>query len=141
MNMIERARAWRQSLQSLAQRSVWDWRQCPQCGSEHPQRWGHYPCRPANDQGRQEVRVQRPRCLDCRRTYAEQSALLVRKSWYAREVHRSAVDHWQHGGLSLRRTAECLRSWSGHQERWLQWRPLDVLPAAPCALTAYTVYR
>ncbi len=85
--------------------------------------------------------MQRHWCLACRRSYSEQSALLVRGSWYAREVHRAAVDHWQHGGLSLRRTAEFLRSWLGHQERWLQWRPLDPPPAAQCGLAASTVQR
>jgi transposase-like protein len=141
MNIIERAREWRQSLRRLAQRSRWDWRRCPQCGQERTQRWGHYTRRPWSFGGRQTVPVQRHRCLDCQRTYSEQSALLVRGSWYAREVHRSAVDHWQHGGLSLRRTAEFLRSWLGRQERWLQWRPLDSAPLESCTLTASTVQR
>jgi hypothetical protein len=82
------------------------------------------------------VSVQRHRCLGCQRTYSEQSAVLVRGSWYAREVHRSAVDHWRHGGLSLRRTAEFMRSWLGHQERWLRWRPLDPPPAEPSRCAA-----
>lgn len=141
MNIIERGRQWRQSLIGLAQRRAWDWRRCPACGQEHTQRWGHYTRRPWSFAGRQPVQVQRHRCLDCQRTYSEQSALLVRGSWYSREVHRSAVDHWQHGRLSLRRTAEFLRSWLGRQERWLQWRPLDPSPAAPCALAASTVHR
>ena len=67
----------------------------------------------------------------------------MRGSWYAREVQRSAIDHWQHGGTSLRRTAELLRSWLGRQERWLLWRPLDEAPAAAtrCYLSASTVHR
>jgi hypothetical protein len=85
--------------------------------------------------------VQRHRCTACRKTYSEQSALLIRGSWYAREVHRSAIDHWQHVGTSLRRTAEVLRSWLGHQERWLAWRPLDCASNVRCYLAASTVHR
>jgi hypothetical protein len=87
------------------------------------------------------VWVQRHRCKTCRQTYSEQSALLIQGSWYAREVHRSAIDHWQHGGTSLRRTAEFLRSWLGHQERWLLWRPLDQERGERCYLAASTVHR
>jgi len=66
----------------------------------------------------------------------------VRGSWYAREVRRSAVDHWVHGRLSLRRTAEFVRSWLGRQERWRLWRPLDTTPPGePCYLAASTVQR
>ena len=75
--------------------------------------------------------------------YSERSALLVRGSWYAREVHRCAIDHWQHVGSSARRTAEVLRSWLGRQERWQLWRPLDRPPAERerCHLSASTVER
>jgi len=67
----------------------------------------------------------------------------VRGSWYAREVHRAAVDHWQHVGSSLRRTAEWLRSFMGKQERWGLWRPLDPrsADAAACHLSASSVQR
>jgi hypothetical protein len=94
-------------------------------------------------EGRRTVRVARHRCLRCRRTYSEPSALLVRGSWYAREVHRRAIDAWQHEGTSLRRVAEGLRSWLGRQERWLLWRPLDSAPprSAQCLLSASTVHR
>jgi hypothetical protein len=91
--------------------------------------------------GRQRVWVQRHRCKSCRKTYSEQSALLVRGSWYGREVHRCALDHSQHGGTSLRRTAEFVRSWLGHQERWLLWRPLDHEECERCYLAASTVHR
>jgi hypothetical protein len=93
--------------------------------------------------GRQEVLVQRHHCRWCGRTYSEQSALLVRGSWYAREVQRCAIDHWQHLGSSTRRVAEVLRSWLGKQERWRLWRPLDESPsdAAACHLHASTVQR
>jgi len=66
---------------------------------------------------------------------------LVRGSWYYREVHRAAVDYWQHLGTSLRRTAEVLRSWMGQQERWRLWRPLDNPTRPRCSLAASTVHR
>ena len=57
-------------------------------------------------------------------------------------MRRSAVDHWVHGRLLLRRTAEFLRSWLGRQERWRLWRPLDTAPPGePCYLAASTVQR
>lgn len=89
------------------------------------------------------MQVQRHLCKPCDRTYSEVSALLVRGSWYAREVHRSAIDHWQHLGTSFRRTAEILRSWLGQQERFLLWRPLDKRAAEreQCYLSASTVHR
>ncbi len=31
-------------------------------------------------------------------------------------------------GHVLRRTAEVMRSWMGHQERWLLWQPAGVAP-------------
>jgi transposase-like protein len=141
MNIIERARHWRQALVQLAQRTVWDWRRCPQCGGSHTSRWGSYTRHPWFLEGRREVRVPRHMCRACAKTYSEQSALLVRGSWYAREVHRSAVDHWQHLGTSLRRTAEVLRSWMGRQERWRLWRLLDDESSERCYLAASTVYR
>jgi len=104
---------------------------------------GSYYRRPWFFDGRRLIRVQRHWCHLCRRTYSEQSALLIRGSWYAREVHRLSIDHWQHVGSSLRRTAEFVRSWLGHQERWLLWRRLD--GASPererCFLAPSTVHR
>jgi transposase-like protein len=143
MNIIDRGRAFVAGLRALAARSAWDWRRCPHCGDTLTCKWGSYTRRPWTFAGRQAVRVQRHRCERCRRTYSEQSALLIRGSWYAREVHRSAIDHWQHLGTSLRRTAEVLRSWLGRQERWLLWRPLEGAPAAEarCHLSASTVHR
>ena len=142
MNIIERGRAHLQSLVALAKRTVWDWKRCPMCGGTWTSCWGTYQRHPWSLAGeRQTVRVQRHKCYACNKTYSEQSALLVRGSWYARDVHRCAVDHWQHGGTSLRRTAEFLRSWLGHQERWLLWRPLDHEGAERCYLAASTVHR
>ena len=142
MNIIERGRAHLQSLMALAQRSVWDWKRCPGCGSQWTSCWGSYKRYPwFLGQGRREVRVQRHMCYQCRHTYSEQSALFVRGSWYAREVHRCAVDEYEHGRTSLRRAAQWLRSWLGHQERWLLWRPLDEASLEPCYLSASTLYR
>jgi hypothetical protein len=67
----------------------------------------------------------------CNRSLAEGSALRM------------------HGRTSLRRTAEFVRSWLGHQERWLLWRPLegraseaeDPALAESCFLSASTVHR
>jgi transposase-like protein len=142
MNIIERGRAFLQSLRALAGRTAWDWKRCPACGSTLTIKNGSYTRRPWFFTGRQRVRVQRHLCHACHKSYSEQSALLVRGSWYAREVRRSAVDHWQHGRMSLRRTAEFLRSWLGRQERWRMWRPLDAaVPDEPCYLAASTVHR
>lgn len=143
MNIVERGRAFLQRLGGLAGRTVWEWRRCPRCGETETCKWGNYARRPWFLSGRQAVRVQRHRCHGCGRTYSEGSALLVRGGWYAREVKRSAIDHWQHCGVSTRRTAEILRSWLGQQERWQVWRPLDPAPtdADGCHLSASTVER
>lgn len=143
MNIIERGKAFLASLRELAGRTAWDWKRCPHCGSMLTIKNGSYRRRPWFFTGRETVRVQRHLCHACQGSYSEQSPLLVRGSWYAREVHRAAVDHWQHLGTSLRRTAEVLRSWLGRQERFLLWRPLTEPPAAAeqCHLTASTVHR
>lgn len=142
MNIIERGKAFVESLRALAARTAWDWKRCPACGSMLTIKNGGYTRRPWFFSGRACVRVQRHLCHACAKSYSEQSALLVRGSWYAREVRRSAVDHWQHGRLSLRRTAEFLRSWLGRQERWRMWRPLDATPPDErCYLAASTVHR
>jgi len=143
MNIVERARAFVQSLRALAERAGWEWRRCPRCGDSLTCKNGGYRRHPWFFEGRREVRVQRHWCHGCRRSYSEQSALLVGGSWYAREVHRCAIDHWQHLGSSVRRTAEVLRSWLGRQERWLLWRPLAAPPAesGSCQLSASTVAR
>lgn len=142
MNIIDRARTFAQWLWELAGRTAWDWKRCPRCGSMVTVKWGFYKRHPWFLTGRRVVRVQRHMCYGCRGTYSERSALLVRGSWYAREVHRCAVDHWLHGRTSLRRTAEFLRSWIGKQERYGLWQPLAVAPVqARCHLGASTVHR
>ncbi len=143
MNIVERGRAFLQALRDLASRTAWDWRRCPRCGDTLTQRWGTYTRHPWFLAGRQDIVIQRHRCTLCRKTYSEQSPWLVRGGWYAREVRRCAIDHCQHVGSSVRKTAEHLRSLLGHQERWLLWRPLDPPPAdAPrCRLSPSSVER
>jgi hypothetical protein len=143
MNIIQRGQDFLQALRTLAEQRTWDWRRCPRCGDTLTRKHGTYRRRPWFLTGRQELRIQRHWCHRCAGSYSERSALLVRGSWYAREVHRSAIDHWQHVGTSVRRTAEVLRSWLGQQERWCLWRPLDRPPpeSARCTLSASTVQR
>jgi hypothetical protein len=147
MNIIDRAKGFAKSLQDLANRSVWEWRRCPKCGDTDTVKYGTYPCHIWCLNGRIGIVVQRHKCNRCSRaagktvTYSEGSALRVRGSWYAREVHRFSVDHWLHGRSSLRRTAEFVRSMLGHQERWQMWRPSDPQPQAQCHLAASTVHR
>ena len=141
MNIVERGREFAKRLRELAARSGWDWRQCPHCGSRVTIKYGSYTRHPWGFEGRETVRVQRHRCHTCQQTYAETSPWLVRRSWYYRGVHRAAVDHWQHLGTSLRRTAEVLRSWMGHQERWRLWHPLASPRGERCKLSASTVHR
>ena len=143
MNIIERGRAFVQGLVELTHRSAWDWRRCPGCGDTDTIRNGTRKVHPWTLEGRKWVRIQRHLCYACGGSYSEGSALLVRGSWYAREVHRFAVDHWVHVGSSLRRTAELLRSLLGKQERWQIWRFGSVEPSEgeKCHLGQATVER
>ena len=143
MNILDRGWQFLQGVRQVAHRSAWDWRRCPRCGQTQTWRHGTYTRHPWTLAGRQAVAVRRHWCVPCGRTFSERSVLLVRGSWYAREVHRQAVDLRVHGGSSLRRTAAWLRSTLGHQERWRRWRPLDPDPAAVdrCWLRASTVQR
>jgi len=143
MNIIERGREFVEGLRELARRTAWDWRRCPHCGSRMTSKNGSYTRHPWTFAGRQAVRVQRHRCYACGRSYSERSPYLEQGSWYARDVHRLAVDLWQHGRSSLRRTAEWVRSSLGRQERWYLWRPLDRVAASAgeWRLAASTVHR
>ena len=142
MNIIERGWEFVERLQELVGRSEWKWRHCPRCGSTHTNLHGSYLRRPWCFDGRKEVRVRRHYCHECKRTYSETIANLTTRSWYAREVHRCAIDHWQHLGTSFRRTAEVLRSWLGRQERYELWQPLFKRGTGEhCYLSASTVHR
>ncbi len=148
MNIIQRAKAFVQSLRELGGRSAWNWRRCPKCGNDDTVKHGTYKCRPWFLDGRRTVTVQRHKCNNCSSqgktfTYSEKSPLLVRGSWYAREVRRYSIDLWQHGRSSLRRSAEFVRSLVGRQERWQFWRPLDEPPgeSEQCRLNAGTLHR
>lgn len=143
MNIIQRSRRYVDKLRGLARRGAWDWRVCPRCGSAYTIKNGGYWRRPWTLSGRQKVRVQRHRCSGCGRSYSEESAWLVRGSWYARAVHRQAVDWWVHGGSSLRRVSEMLRSTIGRQERWWSWHVWQeaVVGQERCGLGASTLHR
>lgn len=143
MNMIERGRDFVQQLRALRQRTVGEWRRCPQCHGTWTQKHGGYWRHPWTTEGREDIYIARHRCLACHGTYSEEQADLVRGSWYARAVHRLAVDEWMHGRSSLRRVAERVRSWIGRQERWWMWHvweePSEVRER--CGLAASTVHR
>ena len=124
MNILQRAEEFVQSLRGSAERSSWEWRRCPHCGGARTIKNGSYQRHPLTLAGRMSVRVQRHRCRECGRSYAETSAAFVENGWYGRDVRRYAVDQWVHGRMSLRRVAEFTRSWIGRQERWLLWHPL-----------------
>ena len=145
MNIIERGKAFVQHLGELANRSAWDWRRCPRCGGTDTVRNGTRKVHPWTLEGRKEIRIQRHLCRWCKGkgSYSEESPFLVRGSWYAREVHRFTIDHWQHVGSSLRRTAEVVRSVIGKQERWQIWRLFSVEPEEKekCHLSHVTVHR
>jgi transposase-like protein len=143
MNIVDRARAFVHSLEALAKKTAWDWRECPKCGKDETIKHGTYTVHPWFLDGRREVVIQRHYCRACRKTYSESSPYLVRGSWYAREVHRYGVDFWQHGRTSLRKGAELVRSLLGHQERWLIWRLFAPEPEAAekCRFSPSTLYR
>jgi len=143
MNIIERALAFVNGVTETGPWTGWDWRRCPHCGSTLTKKNGSYRARPYTLDGRVEIRVQRHWCEACGKSYSERLPWRVRRSWYAREVHRMAVDCWQHGGMSLRRSAELVRSLVGKQERWLMWLRFRRVaePREACYLSQSTVQR
>jgi hypothetical protein len=143
MHIVARARAFVESLRSLAQHRDRDWRHCPVCGSGHVYRHGRYIRRPWTLGGRIIKPVQRYQCQDCRATYSQTSADLAPGRWYARSVQRYALDGWLHLGSSLRRVAEWVRSGVGKQERWQIWYPLSaaVGQTERCRLSHSTLCR
>lgn len=143
MHIVARARAFVESLRSLARRRDWAWRHCPACGSQHVYRHGSYMRRPWTLKGRITRPVQRYQCQDCLATYSETFADLAPGRWYARSVQRYALDGWLHLGSSLRRVAEWVRSEVGKQERWQIWHPLSppVAEGERCHLSHSTLSR
>jgi len=143
MNIIERGGAFVQKVRALAGRSAWDWRHCSRCGGTWTCKYGGRVRHPWTLEGRQTVRIQRHWCYACSKVYEEERAWLVAGSWYARAVHRCAVDQWMHGRGSLRRVAELLRSLMGRQERWWLWQVEEARPKeqGPCFLHHSTVHR
>jgi transposase-like protein len=143
MSIMERGQAFLQRLRGLVRRTPWDERQCPTCQGHDTWKHGSYQRYPWTLTGQQTVRVQRYWCRRCRRTFTPERAEVVRRCRYGRDVHRCAIDLWQHGGSSMRRTAEWLRSLIGRQERWYLWRPWATAPppTAGCRLGASTIHR
>ena len=80
MNIVERARSFRQSLQALAQRTTRAWQECPHCGSWLTIKNGSYQRHPWHLSGRVTVRVHRHLCQTCGRRYGEQAPQWVRGS-------------------------------------------------------------
>lgn len=143
MTIMERGRAFLQWVRGLVRRTPWDERQCPTCRGHDTWKHGRYRRRPWTLEGRQTVSMQRYWCRRCRRTFTPDLALVAPRCWYGRDVRRCAIDLWQHGGSSLRRTAAWVRSLVGQQERWQIWRPWAAPPPATarCRLHASTVDR
>lgn len=143
MHIVERGRRFLHWLGGLERRTPWEMRQCPHCQSHEPWKHGSYPRHPWTLDGRQTIAVQRYRCRRCGRTFTPALALVERRHRYGRDVRRCALDLWQHGGSSVRRTAEWVRSLLGRQERWRIWWPLATVPPADhrCRLGASTVQR
>ena len=143
MTIIERGRRLVQWLRQLAQRTPWEERQCPCCQGYDTWQHGSYVRRVWTLAGVQVVRRQRYWCRRCRRTFTPAMVAVDRRCWYGRDVRRCAIDLWQHGGSSVRRTAAWVRSLVGRQERWRIWRPVDPPPAAVdrCRLGASPVQR
>jgi transposase-like protein len=128
MNIVERAKAFRESLCALMKRGEWDWQECPHCGSRATTKNGSYQRKPWGEQGREQRRMQRHLCHACRKTYTEQSPELIPRSWYTRAVHRKVLDMQAHMGTSLRRAIEWMRAEIGQQGRYLFWHPLAEEP-------------
>ena len=143
MTILERGRQFLQWLRGLERRTPWEERRCPHCRSHETWKHGTYRRRPWTLSGRRVLVVQRYRCRRCRRTFTPAVAVVDRRRWYGRDVRRCAIDLWQHGGSSVRRTAAWVRSLIGRRERFLVWWPLAVAPspAERCRLGASTVQR
>ena len=143
MNIITRARAFVESLLAIGRRREADRRRCRVCQSGQVYKHGTYTRHPWKMEGRQAVVVQRYRCQSCGATHSDEDADLPPGAWYARSVRRYAIDWWLHGGSSLRRVAEMVRSLVGHQERWHDWYPTSAPdPRQPwCSLSHSTLHR
>ena len=143
MDIMARGRAFVESLVAIGRRREVDRRRCRVCESSQVYKHGSYTRHPWELEGRQAVVVQRYRCQSCGATHSDEDADLPPRAWYARSVRRLAMDWWLHGGSSLRRVAEMVRSLVGHQERWHIWHPTRVREAgaAHCRLSHSTLQR
>ncbi len=143
MHIMDRARAFVESLRRMSQRSENDRRCCPLCHTPGAIKHGFRVRRPYTFRGRIEVRVQRYLCEACGGTYSEDHPDLPVGSWYARSVQRYAIDQWMYTGSSFRRVAEWVRSMVGKQERWQVWHPTSTPSPEEerCRLSHSTVQR
>lgn len=143
MTIMARGMQFLHWLRALAHRTPWEERRCPYCQGHASWKHGSYTRQPWTLDGRQTPRMQRYFCRSCRRTFTPAMAVVDRRRRYGRDVRRCAIDLWQHGGSSVRRTAAWVRSLVGRQERWQVWRPLTIPPpvAHRCLLGASTVQR
>jgi len=138
MNIIERGRAFAQSLRELAGRTRGTGSAALVWHNADDQEW-QLPAAAVFLSGRQTVRVQRHLCHGCGKSYAS-----GRRCWWGElvcaEVHRAAVDHcstWEQPAAHSRGAALV----DGRQERWQLWRPLDDVGGERCYLAASTVQR
>ena len=143
MHIMDRARAFVESLRRIAQRSEHDQRCCPLCNSPGAIKHGFRTRNLYTLEGRIEMRIQRYLCNTCDSSYSEVHPDVIPGSWYARSVQRWAIDQWMHTGSSFRRVAEWIRSVVGKQERWQFWFPTSTPPPeeARCRLSHSTVQR
>jgi len=65
MNILERGKAFVESLRAVAARTVWDWKPCPACGGTLTIKHGGYTRRRWFFSGRACVRVPRHLCHSC----------------------------------------------------------------------------
>ena len=90
--LIERGQAFVQSFRALTGCAAWDWKCCPQCGNMLTIENGSYTPAVVFQRIGQRVRVQHHLRPVGAKSYSEPAALLVRGSWYAREVQQAAAD-------------------------------------------------
>jgi len=74
MNVLERCKAFAQSLRGGARRTAWDRKQCPACGNTLTIKNGSNTRHPWFLGRRETVRVQRHLCHACSKSYSKQSA-------------------------------------------------------------------
>ncbi len=114
MNIIERGKAFVESLRAVAVRTVWDWKRCPRGGSTLTIKNDSYMRRLWFFSGHQPVRVQRHLGHDCHRILRSS-----RRCWCVAVGMRVRCGGapWITGCMGAYRCAArrsfCVRSWGG----------------------------